>query len=100
MNVAVTRSYDVDVFNLDGGKIVFLLIVALVVLAPDKLPDAMRKAGKAYADLRRIVAGFQDEVKSVLDEPMRELRATAQFAKDSAAFGTAVGDKPGEGPLR
>ena len=85
-------------FNLDGGKIVFLLIVALVVLGPDKLPDAMRKAGKAYADIRRMVAGFQDEVKSVLDEPMRELRATAELARDSAAFGAVAAEKPDERP--
>ena len=81
-------------FNISGSELVFLLIIALVVLGPDKLPDAARKAAKAYADFKRMVAGLQDEVKSVLDEPLRELRETAELAKQSATFDFDNRDKP------
>jgi sec-independent protein translocase protein TatB len=74
------------VFNLSGSEVIFLVLIALVVLGPDKLPDAMRKAGKAYADFKKMTTGFQNEMKSVLDEPMRELRETADLAKKSAMF--------------
>ena len=73
-------------FNLSGSELVFLVLIALVVLGPDKLPEAMRKAGKAYADFKKMTTGFQTEMKSVLDEPMRELRETAELAKSSAMF--------------
>jgi len=76
------------VFNLSGSELIFLVIIALVVLGPDKLPEAMRKAGKAYADFKKMTTGFQTEMKSVLDEPMRELRETAELAKNSAMFDT------------
>jgi len=82
------------VFNLSGSEIIFLIIIALVVLGPDKLPDAMRKAGKAYGDFKRMTSGFQSEMKSVLDEPMRELRETADLAKSSAMFDTSAITKP------
>jgi len=82
------------VFNLSGSEIIFLIIIALVVLGPDKLPDAMRKAGKAYGDFKRMTSGFQNEMKSVLDEPMRELRETADLAKSSAMFDTSAITKP------
>src|SRR4029078_9706334 len=75
-----------SVFNLSGSELIFLIIIALVVLGPDKLPDAMRKAGKAYADFKKMTTGFQNEMKSVLDEPMRELRETAELAKQSAMW--------------
>jgi sec-independent protein translocase protein TatB len=75
-----------NVFNLSGSEIIFLVLIALVVLGPDKLPDAMRKAGKAYADFKRMTSGFQNEMKSVLDEPMRELRETADLAKKAAMW--------------
>lgn len=75
-------------FNLSGSELIFLVIIALVVLGPDKLPEAMRKAGKAYADFKKMTTGFQNEMKSVLDEPMRELRETAEMAKSSAMFDT------------
>lgn len=73
-------------FNLSGSELIFLVLIALVVLGPDKLPEAMRKAGKAYADFKKMTNGFQSEMKSVLDEPMRELRETAELAKKSAMF--------------
>jgi sec-independent protein translocase protein TatB len=60
------------------------VLIALVVLGPDKLPDAMRKAGKMYADFKKMTSGFQSEMKSVLEEPMRELRETADLVKQSA----------------
>jgi sec-independent protein translocase protein TatB len=82
------------VFNLSGSEIIFLILIALVVLGPDKLPDAMRKAGKAYGDFKRMTSGFQSEMKSVLDEPMRELRETADLAKSSAMFDTSSFTKP------
>ena len=77
-----------SVFNLSGSELVFLVLIALVVLGPDKLPEAMRKAGKAYADFKKMTSGFQSEMRSVLDEPMRELRETAELAKKAASWDT------------
>ena len=79
-------------FNLSGSELVFLVLIALVVLGPDKLPEAMRKAGKAYADFKKMTSGFQSEMRSVLDEPMRELRETAELAKKAASWDTNMLD--------
>lgn len=75
-----------SVFNIQGGELVIILLLALVVLGPEKLPDAMRKAGKAYADLKKMAGGFQEEFRAALDEPTRELRETANLLRDSADF--------------
>jgi sec-independent protein translocase protein TatB len=76
------------VFNLQGSELIIILLLALVVLGPEKLPDAMRKAGQFYAELKRMSAGFQQEFKAVVDEPMREVRDTANMLRDSADFRT------------
>ena len=81
-------------FNLSGSEVIFLVLIALVVLGPDKLPEAMRKAGKAYADFKKMTTGFQSEMKSVLEEPMRELRETAELAKRSAMWDINEPTKP------
>ena len=73
-------------FNLSGSEIIFLLLMALVILGPDRLPDAMRRAGKAYAEFKKMTTGFQTEMRSALEEPMRELRETAELAKNAAMF--------------
>lgn len=73
-------------FNLSGSELIFLVLIALVVLGPDKLPEAIRKATKAYNDFKKMAGGFQDEMRTVLEEPMREMRETADLVKSSAMF--------------
>jgi sec-independent protein translocase protein TatB len=72
------------VFNLQGSEIIVILLLALVVLGPEKLPDAVRKFTQTYAELKKMSTGFQSELKSALDEPMREIRETAKLVRDAA----------------
>lgn len=89
-------------FNLQGGEIVMIVLLALVVLGPEKLPDAIRKAGKAYAELKKMSSSFQHEFRSVVDEPMREMRETAKLMMDAADYtngdGRHVDEVNAEGP--
>lgn len=71
-------------FNLQGSEIIVILLLALVVLGPEKLPDAVRRFMQTYHELRKMGQGFQTELKSALDEPMRELRDTANLIKEQA----------------
>ena len=73
-------------FNLSGSEIVFLLLIALIVLGPEKLPEAVRKFGQVYSEIKKMSSGFQSELKSALDEPMREMRETAEAFKNAANF--------------
>ncbi len=73
-------------FNIQGSELIFLLLVALVILGPEKLPDAVRKFTKAYSEFKKMASGFQGEFRQVLDEPMRELRETANLVRDAAKF--------------
>lgn len=73
-------------FNLQGSELIIILLLALVVLGPEKLPDAMRKAGQFYAELKKMSTGFQNEFRAAVDEPLRELRETANTIRDSADF--------------
>lgn len=70
-------------FNLQGSEIIVILILALVVLGPEKLPNAIRQFTKTYAELKKMGNGFQTELKSALDEPMREMRETASLVRDA-----------------
>ncbi len=71
-------------FNLQGSEIVVILLLALVVLGPEKLPEAVRKFTQTYNEIKKMSSGFQSELKSALDEPMRELRETANLVRDAA----------------
>ena len=73
-----------------------ILLLALVVLGPEKLPEAIRRFGRVYGELRRMSKGFQSEFKEAFDETIRELRATAQMTSD--AVRSAI-DSPDEPPI-
>jgi Sec-independent protein translocase protein TatA len=44
-----------------------VLLVALIVLGPKRLPEAGRQVGRALAEMRRWSARLQDEVRDTLD---------------------------------
>src|SRR5918993_555811 len=53
--------------SLGPAEILVILVVALIVLGPKKLPEAGRQVGKAIAEVRKWSQGFQDEIKSVIE---------------------------------
>jgi sec-independent protein translocase protein TatB len=56
------------------------------VLGPEKLPEAMRKLGEFYGQLKKMSSGFQQEFRAATQEPMREMRDTANVLRDSVDF--------------
>lgn len=53
--------------NLGPMEILVVLIVALIVLGPKRLPEAGRQVGRAVAEVRRWSNTMQAEVRAVLD---------------------------------
>ena len=83
-------------FNLSGSEILFLLVAGLVVLGPERLPGVIRRVARVYADLRTMARNFEQEFKETFDEPLRELRSTAEELR--SGFGE-VDDEPSP-PMR
>lgn len=54
-------------FNVGGGEIVVVLLLALLVLGPDKLPEAARRIGSLVSQIRRVTSSFEEEVRSAID---------------------------------
>lgn len=85
-------------FNVGGGEVLVILLVALLVLGPAKLPDAARQIGAAMTQLRRMSAGFQNELKSAMDTtPEPQPRPPAASATASAAEDPDAAVEPTDG---
>jgi sec-independent protein translocase protein TatB len=54
-------------FNVGAGEMLVILLLALIVLGPDKLPNAARQAGKFMSEFRRMSDGFQRELRDAMD---------------------------------
>lgn len=57
--------------SIGAPEVLVVLVLALIVLGPNRLPGAARSVGRAFRELRRVTSGFQDELRGSLDpEPM------------------------------
>ena len=64
--------------NIGGPEILVVLIVALLVLGPNKLPEAARSMGKAMAEFRRVTGGLQAEMRDAMDQLENEVKGTTE----------------------
>ena len=55
--------------NFSPEKLFLVGVIALIVLGPHRLPHAARTAGRFVAQLRRMSASFQQEVREALADP-------------------------------
>jgi sec-independent protein translocase protein TatB len=94
------------VLGLGSGELLIVFLVALIVLGPNKLPDAARQMGKLMAELRRLSGGFQAEMQAALREPTPTLpplptppaEQTAPAIVDVAPPAVAQSSDPAEAP--
>lgn len=68
-------------FDIGFSELLLFGIIALIVLGPEKLPHAVRKAGRAYAKFRRHVATIQREIENELDLAETRQQMQAEIAK-------------------
>lgn len=68
-------------FNFSGSEVIFLLILGLVVLGPEKLPGVLRKAGRLYGEFKRVTSDAQSEMRRAFAEPIRDIQETVATYK-------------------
>jgi Sec-independent protein translocase protein TatA len=57
-----------DVGSLDPAKILVILVLALVVLGPERLPKVARQAGAAWRELTRVRDQVTEEIRSAIPD--------------------------------
>ena len=66
--------------SLTGGEVIMILVVALLILGPERLPETARTMGQWMAKLRSMTTNLQSEVREVLDDPaMKPIRDVGEF---------------------
>ena len=67
--------------NFGGGEILLIVLAALVILGPDRLPEAGRSIGRAIHKVRSMSSGVESQVRDVIDDPaMQSIRELGEFA--------------------
>ncbi len=81
-------------FGLSFTEIVIIAILALILLGPDKLPDAARSAGKLMRELRRATDDIKDQLETEIYADELKRRPTVVPPVPSAAARPAGAPPP------
>ncbi|HJP88139.1 MAG TPA: twin-arginine translocase TatA/TatE family subunit [Candidatus Limnocylindrales bacterium] len=65
-------------FNIGPGELILILVIALVVLGPGKLPDVAQSLGKSLREFRKAATDVQDAAK--IDAPVAPAAPAAPAA--------------------
>lgn len=68
-------------FDIGFSELLLFGVIALIVLGPEKLPQAARTAGQWYAKLRRTVSTLQSEIEAELDLAKTRQQMQNELAK-------------------
>jgi len=74
-------------FGLSGQELLLIVILALVVLGPKKLPEVAKTLGKGYQELKKAMDGVKGtmNVNEVFTDMMKDdAEPTADKRKDTA----------------
>ncbi|MGH7786806.1 MAG: Sec-independent protein translocase protein TatB [Candidatus Binatia bacterium] len=68
-------------FGIGIPELLVILVVALIVLGPKRLPDVARTLGKGLAEFRKATADLTDELRSAQTMIEREARDVDRAAR-------------------
>ena len=60
--------------SLGPAEILVVLVIALIVFGPKKLPEVGRQVGGALRELRKVQDTVQNEIRTVFEEPTPPVR--------------------------
>ena len=66
--------------NIGSGEVLVVLVLGLLILGPERLPDFARKIGSFLKQAKRMSRSFQEELRSAIEDPEVENKARAQGA--------------------
>lgn len=56
-------------FGMGGWEIALIVVIALLILGPKKLPELARGLGKSIREFRAATSDFRETVESEINEP-------------------------------
>ncbi|GMT42107.1 MAG: hypothetical protein IEMM0002_0518 [bacterium] len=62
-------------------ELIIILVIALIVLGPKKLPEVAKSLGKGYREFQRAFSSVKEEVSDVENSINKEMREISEDKK-------------------
>jgi len=88
-------------FGIGSTELLVILVVALIVIGPSKLPDLMKTLGKGMAEFRRMSSDVKSTLEAEVDRAEREQKqaeAQKQLHPENAQAAPAASAQPAAAP--
>jgi len=72
-------------FGIGVPELLVIMVVALIVLGPKRLPEVAKALGKGLSEFRRATAGLTEELRGAQSLIEREARETERATRQSVA---------------
>lgn len=86
-------------FGIGMPELMVIMVVALVVLGPKRLPEIARALGKGLAEFRRATSDVNEELRKAQRAIEEEARAADAAARRAVAAKKEAAIKPAEGAV-
>src|SRR3954468_22406785 len=72
-----------NIFGLGPLEILLIVVLALIVFGPAKLPEIMGQVGRAIGDFRRATSELSDEFNRTIQAELNETKQTIEETKSA-----------------
>jgi sec-independent protein translocase protein TatB len=83
-----------EIFNIGTGELLLILLLALMVLGPRRIPEVARTLGRAMRELRAISDEFTRTLNREIELASREEQAKAKAKPEHAELPPLAGSPP------
>ena len=81
-------------FGIGSTELLVILVVALIVIGPSKLPDLMKTLGKGMAEFRRMSSDVKSTLEAEVDRAEREQKQAEAQKQQAPANAEAAAAAP------
>jgi len=82
------RKQEVSMFNIGPWELGLILLVALIVVGPGKLPEVAKAIGKGINEFKKVTNGYKQEFQ----EAMQDLEKQASLENKAESTKTTAGE--------
>lgn len=75
-------------FNIGPWELMLILLVALIVVGPGKLPEVAKSIGKGINEFKKVTTGYKKEFQDAMDSMETTVKPDAKIAPEIKQAGS------------